>query len=255
MDGPVLLAPRGPMEYGAQHAALYDASFLSRGKDFRNEAEAVIGMIRERCPGARTLLDVACGTGLHLQAYAKDFEHVEGIDLSPDMLAVARGRLPGVPLFSGDMRTFDLGRTFDAVTCMSNAVGEVETLDGLRAALRRMAAHLVPGGVLVVEPWYFPENYLDGHVGGHMYRDGDRVVSRVTHSVRDGATTRHTVAFMVAEPTGIRQFSEVCVLGLFTRDEYLQALRDAGVTAELVPGFCLADGRPNGPGLFVGTRS
>lgn len=242
------------MEYGAQHAALYDAAFRSRGKDYPGEAKAVIEMVRERCPGARTLLDVACGTGLHLQTFASDFDHVEGVELAPDMLAIARRRLPRVPISAGDMRTFDLGRRFDVVTCMSNAVAEVETRDGLRAALRRMAAHLVPGGVLVIEPWYFPENYLDGYVGGHVFRDGDRVVSRLTHSTRDGGTTRHTVAFMVADPTGITQFSEVCVLGLFTRDQYVEALEVAGVTAELVPGFSLADGRPNSPGLFIGRR-
>jgi len=243
------------MVYGAQHAALYDATFRSRGKDYPGEAAAVADMVWRRRPGARTLLDVACGTGLHLQTFAGDFDHVEGVELSPHMLAIARQRLPGVSISAGDMRTFDLGRTFDAVTCMSNAVAEVETLEGLAAALRRMAAHLVPGGVLVVEPWYFPENYLDGHVGGHVFRDDGRVVSRVTHSVRDGATTRHTVAFTVAEPAGITQFTDVCVLGLFTRDEYLDALERAGVTAQLVPGFRLANGRPNGPGLFVGTRS
>jgi hypothetical protein len=162
--------------------------------------------------------------------------------------------LPNSTTSAGDMRTFDLGRTSDAVTCLSSAVAEVQTLDGLTAALRRIAAHLVAGGVLVVEPWDFPKNYLHGHVGGHVFRDGDPVVTRVTHSVRDGDTTRHTVAFMVAEPTGITQFTEVMVVGLFTRDEYVDALEDAGVTAELVPGFCLADGRPNSPGLFVGTR-
>lgn len=243
------------MEYGAQHVALYDAAFRSRGKEYPGEAEAIVEMVRERCPSARTLLDVACGTGLHLQTFAREFDHVEGVELSPHMLAIARQRLPGVPISAGDMRTFDLGRTFDVVTCMSNAVAEVQTREGLAAALRRMAAHLVPGGVLVVEPWYFPENYLDGHVGGHVFRDDGRVVSRITHSVRDGTTTRHTVAFMVAERAGIRQFTEVCVLGLFTRDEYIDALEHAGVTAELVPGFSLANGRPNGPGLFVGTRS
>jgi SAM-dependent methyltransferase len=244
------------MEYGPQHAAVFDAAFHSRGKDYPREAGAIVEMVRDRYPGARTLLDVACGTGLHLEIFARDFDHVEGVDLSPDMLAIARQRLPGVPLSAGDMRTFDVGRTFDAVTCMSNAVAEMQTLDELAAAMRRMAAHLVPGGVLVVEPWYFPESYLEGYVGGHLFRDGDRVVSRVTHSTRDGDLARHTVAFTVAEPTGITQFTEVCVLGMFTRDEYVDALEQAGVTAELVdPGFCLGDGRPNGPGVFVGTRA
>ena len=93
------------------------------------EAAAVSSRIREHKPGAATLLDVACGTGAHLVHFAREFR-VEGIDISDDQLAVARTRLPGVELHQGDMTTFDLGRTFDAVTCMFSSIGYVGTLEG-----------------------------------------------------------------------------------------------------------------------------
>ena len=60
-------------------------------------------LIRERNPSARTLLDVACGTGKHLEVLQHEFE-VEGLDLDGDLLAIARERLgPAVPLYQGDM--------------------------------------------------------------------------------------------------------------------------------------------------------
>ena len=57
-----------------------------------------------------------------------------------------------MPLHHGDMRTFDLGRSFDVVTCLCSSIGQVRNLDGLAAAAGRLAAHVAGGGVLIVEP-------------------------------------------------------------------------------------------------------
>lgn len=76
--------------------------------------------------GELSLLDVACGTGLHLQHLAPRFGHVEGLDLNERMLALARDRLPGVPLHHGDMLDFDLGRRFDVITCLFSAIGHMK---------------------------------------------------------------------------------------------------------------------------------
>ncbi|MFB4262873.1 class I SAM-dependent methyltransferase [Nonomuraea sp. GTA35] len=240
------------MEYGSEHAEYYDLIFRSRGKDFESEAQDLAKIIRSRTPRATSLLDVACGTGAHMETFVKLFDHVEGLELSPDMRAVAAGRLPGVPVHPGDMRDFDLGRVFDAITCMGNAVGELGSPEELRAAVGTMAAHLAPGGVLVVEPWYFPDNFLDGHVGGHLLVEEDRVVSRMTHSRREGGKSRLEVRFRIADSSGFKDFSEVLYSSLFTREQYTAAFEAAGCRTEFLPGFRLANGRPNSPGLFVG---
>lgn len=120
-------------------------------KDYAAEAERVHGTVQARRPGARTLSDVACGTGKHIAALRHRYR-VEGLDLDPEMLAMARERLPGVPLHAADMRAFDLGRHFDAVVCLFASIGYVRSEDALRAATAAMARHLDPGGVLLVEP-------------------------------------------------------------------------------------------------------
>ena len=79
------------------------------------------------------------------------------------MLAVARQRLPELTLRQGDMRTFDLGKQFDAITCLFSAIGYMPTIDDVRAAIGNMAHHLRPGGVLLVEPWLTPDMAIDGH--------------------------------------------------------------------------------------------
>ena len=95
-------------------AHLYD--LIYGFKDYEQEAGDLLTVVRERSPEASSLLDVACGTGEHLRLVRPAFAHLEGVDVEPDMLAVARAKLPDVVFTEGDMRSFDLGRTFDAVT-------------------------------------------------------------------------------------------------------------------------------------------
>lgn len=242
------------MQYGPDHAAVYDLVFRSRGKNFEAEAAAVAEVVRSRFPEAGSVLDVACGTGAHLETFAALFDHAEGLEHADAMRALAQERLPQLAVHPGDMRDFHLGRTFDAVTCMGNSVACTSSTAELDAAVGSMAAHLVPGGVLVVEPWWFPDDFIDGHVGGHLVHDGGRVVSRTTHSSRVGDKTRMEVQFVVADPTGIRSFTDVLVVSLFTRAEYESAFERAGCAVEFAPGLSLENGRPNGPGLFAGVR-
>jgi SAM-dependent methyltransferase len=98
----------------------YDAIYSH--KDYAAEAARVHELIRHRCPGARTLLDVACGTGRHLEQL-RAWYHVEGLDLDTRLLAAAQARLPAVLLHEADMRDFALGCRFDAITCLFSAIG------------------------------------------------------------------------------------------------------------------------------------
>ena len=82
-------------------------------------------------------------------------------DLLPEMLAVARQRLPGVPLITADMRTLALGRRFDAVTCLFSSIGYVDGSDELITTVARFADQLNPGGVLIIEGWVRPDAWSD----------------------------------------------------------------------------------------------
>ncbi|MGC5053293.1 class I SAM-dependent methyltransferase [Micromonospora sp. DT48] len=235
--------------FGPQHAAVYEAAYRSRGKSWQAEATDVADRILAVRPGATRLLDVGCGTGAHLETFASRFAHVEGVDFAPAMLNVARRRLPEVTLHAGDMRALRLGATFDAVTCLFTAINFLGTVAEMRAAVTAMARHLAPGGVLVVEPWWFPERFIDGHLGGDLVREPDRVVARVSRSTRQGRLTRMEERWLVGDAYGIHEFSQVGRLAMFTRDEYLEAFAAAGCEGTYVSGWL------TGRGLFVATRT
>jgi len=226
-------------------ADIYDLVHRARGKDYAAEAIQVAREVRARNPGATSLLDVACGTGGHLLHLRTDFS-VAGVELDPSMLEVARRHLPDVELHEGDMRTFDLGRRYDAVTCLFSAVGYLLRREDLDLAMAAMARHLAPGGVLVVEPWFHPDQWFDGHVVADAANEPDLAVARVSRSTRDGILSRFEFHYAVARPAGIDTFVEPHVMGLWTAEEYGVAMQSTGLAVEHDPVGLI------GRGLFIG---
>lgn len=235
--------------YSTEHAEIYDFIHAARGRDWSAEADVITRLIRERSPEAGSLLDVACGTGAHLERFAEHFGTVAGVELSPEMRRTATNRVPAARVHEGDMRRFELGRTFDAVLCMCFSLGYMSTVEELRRSVAVLVRHLAPGGVLVAEPWWFPEQFIDGFISASLAQEEGRAISRLSHSVRDGSVSRMTVRYTVAETTGIREFTEYETYSLFTREEYLDAFGQAGCEVEFLPDW------PNGRGLFIAVRA
>jgi SAM-dependent methyltransferase len=227
-------------------ARFYDA--LYEFKDYAGTAAHLRTMIRELHPQAKTLLDVACGSGRHLELLRADYD-VTGLDLGAELLRVARERLPDVPLHEADMRSFELGRTFDVVTCMFSSIGYARTADGMRAAVASMGRHVAPGGLLFIEPWFWPEKYWVGHlVANTVDRPDLRISWMYVSQVKDGVSVLD-IHYQVGTPDGIEQFREVHEMGLFTDDEYRDAFRAAGLEPQYDPhGFF-------GRGLYYAQQS
>lgn len=228
-------------------AEIYDI-FYSQMLDYRANAARVDDLIRERRPGATSLLEIACGTGLYLEQFAETYD-VVGTDLSPAMLDRARRRLHAVDLVEADMRTLDLGRRFDAVVCLFSSVAYLTKLDDLTRAVHRIADHLEPGGVAILEPWFAPDVWEDGYVSADGVRGEDLAVARVSTSVRDGRVVTMTLGFAVAYPDGrVDTFVEHHPTGQFTVDEHVAAFEGAGLTVEHDPEGLM------GRGLYVAVK-
>ena len=116
-----------------------------------------LGKLVQRLPlrGDERILDIACGTG-RLEGLLRQ-QHpgldITGIDLSPHMIEVARGRLPEDPQtrwHHGTLDTVELPpASFDVVTC-NNAF---HLFPGQQQALEKMAGLTRPGGVVAIVDW------------------------------------------------------------------------------------------------------
>lgn len=224
-------------------AHLYDAIYSQL--DYAGYAQRLHELIQERNRGASTLLDVACGTGGHLE-HLRDRYRVEGVDLDPGMLDVARRKLPDIPFHLGDMVDFSLDRRFDAVICMFSSIGYVRTVGELERAVANMAAHLEPGGILIVEPWFRPEQWEDDHLGADFVDQPELKIARMHKNRRDGRLTILEMHHLVSSREGVDYLIDTHELFLFTDDEYSAAFVKAGLRTEYD-----AEGLM-GRGLFIG---
>jgi ubiquinone/menaquinone biosynthesis C-methylase UbiE len=227
-----------------ESARYYDAIYSF--KDYRRESEILLELLAGKKGG--TLLDVACGTGKHLEYLRENFS-CEGLDLDEKLLAIAAQRLPGVPLHKGDMANFDLGKQFDAVTCLFSAIGCMQTVSQLHSAIRCFAQHAKPGGLVIVEPWFAPDQWILGHLHALFVDEPDLKIARMSKPERDGDVSVINFEYLISTRDGIERASEVHRMGLFTKDQYLAAFREAGLEVECLEGGLM------GRGLYRGRRA
>lgn len=122
-------------------AAAYDARYADRADDV-----AFYQRVAARFGGP--VLELGCGDGRIGARIARDGHEVWGLDRSLALLAAMR---PGVRAVAGDIRGFDLGRTFPLVIAPFNTVLHLYTRVDMERFLAAVARHLAPGGRLVFD--------------------------------------------------------------------------------------------------------
>jgi SAM-dependent methyltransferase len=214
-------------------ASVYDRVYA--WKDYAREARRVHELVQRYGPRpARTLLDIACGTGVHLR-YLAHWYDVTGLDASPPMLAVARRKLPGAHFVNGPMQSFRLPDRFDVIACLFSAIGYVRSEAALRRTLANFARHLAPGGIVIVEPWLTPAEYREGSVHLGTYGTKAHPIARMNTSELRGGRSVMDMHYLVATDGRVRHWVERHDMGLFSVRTMLRAFRSAGLTARHLP--------------------
>jgi SAM-dependent methyltransferase len=164
-------------------------------KDYQAEAQRLIALIRENlCSGGNQLLDVACG--LFHQA---------------------------------DMIHFELDKRFDVVTCLFSSIGYVRTIENLRRAVNCMAQHVMPGGVVFIEPWFTPDTWRPRTVHAQFVDEPELKIARVNTSYAEGRLSYFDLHYLIGTPEGTEHFVEHHELGLFEQGEMVAAFEEAGL--------------------------
>jgi SAM-dependent methyltransferase len=202
-------------------AHLYDLMYVRR--HYTTTAEEIAEIIAAELPGAEDLLDVGCGTGRHLELL-HDTYRGEGLDINPAMLEQTHARCADIPLHEADMRSFEIDRAYDVIICLFSAIGYVETAAAMRRSIERMHAHLRSPGLLIVEPWFTPASFWDGHLAANFQTEAQTKLAWMYRQRREGLQAVLDIHYLVGGEGQPEYINERQVLGLFTREEMTAAL-------------------------------
>jgi SAM-dependent methyltransferase len=199
--------------------------------DCAEEAAFLERVLNEACkPAPRTVLELGSGGGNNAFHLKSKFE-MTLVDLSPQMLAVSRKLNRECEHREGDMRTVNLGRTFDAVF-VHDAIMYMTSETDLRAAIRTAYRHCRAGGVALFVPDCVRETFgADTRHGGHDGADG-RSLRYLEWTVdpdpNDNMFRTDYVVAMRERGGEVRVVHDSHIEGLFPRAEWMRLLRAVG---------------------------
>ncbi len=226
-------------------------------RDVSTEADALLGWCAEHYRGTDTVgsvLELAAGPAEHARELARRGLRATALDRSPAMCAyaTAQAKTTGVDLdvVEADMRDFRVDERFDLAITMLNSACHLFTLDDLVPHLTAVAAHLVIGGLYIVElahpaDFFAPEPRTSSEwtieAGGMQaqVRWGGR---QDTIDPLTQVTAEHMTITATAADGTIRTVSDVVPNRFWTLTEFTAAVRlaNAANAANAAAGLTLA---------------
>jgi len=198
----------------------------------RAAAPALIDLLGVRV-GAQ-ILDVACGGGRYARALSDHGMRVTGVDLSPDLIEVARERsplLPGTPdYFRRDIRALPFPRMFDGAISMFTSFGYFDRREDDVAVFRGVQRALRPGARFVLD--FLNEAYVRAHLTPIETKDDGDLRVHLERRIADGP--HGPCVFKRVEAvdarSGLLQATFEERVRLYTADEVDALLTEAGLT-------------------------
>ncbi|MHA2038176.1 MAG: class I SAM-dependent DNA methyltransferase [Promethearchaeota archaeon] len=196
------------------------------------------------------LLDVACGTGKHLEYFKEEFSCM-GIDLNEEMLEIARRKMSNVSFKQADMMNFSMYDSFDVITCLFSAIGYVKSYDNLEKTIINFSNHLNKEGIVIVEPFFTKSGYTVGLPSMTTYDGEDIKIARLNTTKLENDISVMEMHYLIVErDKDVKYFVDRHEVGLFDTDKFLQIMKNSGFKAEF-----LKDGLMRGRGLYIGIKS
>ncbi len=142
----------------------FDCIALLSGEEWDHSSHYHDFLARHIPGRCREALDLGCGTGAFSRLLATHSEHVLALDLSPNMIGLARersARFPNIDFRVADVTAMELSaEKFDCIATLATLhhLPTEEVLSKLKRALK-------PGGVLLVLDLFQPEGLSDAFMG------------------------------------------------------------------------------------------
>lgn len=107
--------------------------------------------LNQQLPDFHSCLDLGCGTGTFTRKLDRFDRYIVGVDLSEEMLEIAREKNAHVQYIQSDMQKFQSERYFDVVLCLCDSLNYVLGFENQVQVLKNCFNHLQPNGILIFD--------------------------------------------------------------------------------------------------------
>jgi SAM-dependent methyltransferase len=203
---------------------------ISPPENYVDEAKFFAKLIREHSRiKARTLLHFGCGAG-HIDWTLKKHFRITGVDVSRQMLTLARRLNSEVKYRQGDMRTARLRRTFDAVI-IADSITYMTSERDLRGAFQTAWTHLKPGGVFCTYAEHTKERFEQNKTEFSLRTNGDTEIVFIENDYDPDptdTTSEFTFVCLIRRAGRLRIETDRHVGGLFDLETWRRLLKSVG---------------------------
>lgn len=198
-------------------------------KDYRNEANIILNIIKEINPGAKNILDIACGTSEH-HKYLKHSFVIDGLDINPNFINISREKNLECHYYSCDMSDFNLEKKYDVIICLFSSISYLKTLEKLENTFKCFIRHLNKKGIVIIEPWFTEGEWKQSQIYQHTYEKEELKISRMTLSGKSGKLSTLNFHFLIGNNDKIEYFEELHELTLFNKSDYQNVFSKLGLS-------------------------
>jgi len=132
-------------------------NLLYKDKNYQKEVEYIDILIKKYSYiNVKTILDLGCGTGKHDALLAEKNYQLTGVDISENMIDIAKNENKKLDLKVGDVRNVNFKKKFDAVISLFHVASYLTINEDFENYLKTAFKHLNPGGVFIFDFWYGP---------------------------------------------------------------------------------------------------
>ena len=175
------------------------------------------------------VLDLACGTGSLTAILSKQGYDMIGVDMSEEMLAIARQKDPGTLFLQQDMREFELYGTVDAIICACDAINYLTEEGDLERVFKLVANYLNPGGIFVfdINTEYKFKEILADNTFAAVSDDAAYIWENFYDA--SGKINEYAITCFANDGETYRRFEELHIQRAYSADEIQAALAAANL--------------------------
>lgn len=137
-----------------EYSKYYD--LLYKDKSYEQEAEYILNKIKKFAPSTKNILDLGCGTGKHCSFFNKKGLEVCGVDISQQMIDIARKSYTQINFICSDISDFKKDTSYDVITSLFHVMSYQTENEKLISCLQNAKNHLVKNGLLIFDFWHGP---------------------------------------------------------------------------------------------------